>query len=190
MSATEPTVEESDVLTSLGRSWGILLFIGIVTLLLGLALTFWTDKSINVFAIFFGIYLLLSGIFQVVQSFSSATHHRALLAISGILSIILAAFMFKAVHNDLSAEILALFIGIAWLFRGIVELIVGLQSKGVDGRGWLITGGILLILGAVVIWAWPSAAVSLIFTITGIVLIIVGISEIVGSFQIKKLAGA
>ena len=64
------------------------------------------------------------------------------------------------------------------------------DSKGVDGRGWLITGGILLILGAVVIWAWPSAAVSLIFTITGIVLIIVGISEIVGSFQIKKLAGA
>lgn len=190
MSATEPTVEESDVLTSLGRSWGILLFIGIVTLLLGLALTFWTDKSINVFAIFFGIYLLLSGIFQVVQSFSSATHHRALLAISGILSIILSAFMFKAVHNDLSAEILALFIGIAWLFRGIVELIVGLQSKGVDGRGWLLTGGILLILGAVVIWAWPSAAVSLIFTITGIVLIIVGISEIVGSFQIKKLAAA
>ncbi len=41
-----------------------------------------------------------------------------------------------------------------------------------------------------VIWAWPSAAVSLIFTITGIVLIIVGISEIVGSFQIKKLAAA
>lgn len=190
MSTTEPTVEESDVLSSLGRSWGILLFIGIVTLLLGLALTFWTDKSINVFAIFFGLYLLLSGIFQVVQSFSSANHHRALLAISGILSIILAVYMFKAVRADMSAEILALFIGIAWLFRGIVELIVGLQSKGVDGRGWLITGGILLILGAVVIWAWPSAAVSLIFTLTGIVLMIVGISEIVGSFQIKKLAVA
>ena len=189
MSATDPTVEERDALASLGRSWGILLFIGIVTVLLGAFLVFWTDKSINIFAIFFGLYLLVSGIFQLVQSFSQA-QHRALLAISGILSIILSVYMFKAVHNDLSAEILALFIGIAWLFRGIVELIVGLQSKGVDGRGWLLTGGVLLILGAVVIWAWPSAAISLIFTVTGIVLIIVGISEIVGSFQVKKLAAA
>ena len=98
--------------------------------------------------------------------------------------------MFKAVHNDLSAEILALFIGIAWLFRGIVELIVGLQSKGVDGRGWLISGGVLLILGAIAVWAWPNAAVSLIFNISGIVLIVVGISEIIGSFQLKKLAAA
>ena len=63
-----------------------------------------------------------------------------------------------------------------------------LQSKGKDGRGWLITGGVLLLIGAVVIFVWPNAAVSLIVTIAGIVLIIVGISEIVGAFQVKKLA--
>ena len=187
MSATEPTTADRDAMAELGRNWGVLLFIGVITLVLGGFLLFWTDKSISAFAILFGIYLLISGIFQLVQSFAQQAH-RALLAISGILSVILSVYMFKAVHNDLSAEILALFIGIAWLFRGLVELIVGLQSKGVDGRGWLITGGILLILGAIVVWVWPSAAVSLIFNLTGIVLIIVGISEIVGSFQIKKLA--
>jgi uncharacterized membrane protein HdeD (DUF308 family) len=37
---------------------------------------------------------------------------------------------------------------------------------------------------------WPNAAISLIFNISGIVLIIVGISEIVGSFQLRKLAAA
>ena len=126
-------------------------------MLLGLALTFWTDKSINVFAIF-GIYLaaqrhLPGGAVVLVGHAPPAP-----LAISGIPSIIPAAFMFKAVHNDLPAEILALFIGIAWLFRGIVEPYhVGLQSKGVDGSGWLITGGILLILGAVVIWRISAA---------------------------------
>ena len=189
MSATEPTTADSDAIAELGRSWGVLLFIGIITLLLGAFLLFWTDKSISAFAILFGIYLLISGVFQLVQSFAQA-QHRALLAISGILSIILAVYMFKAVHNDLSAEILALFIGIAWLFRGVVELIVGLQSKGVDGRGWLISGGVLLILGAIAVWVWPNAAISLIFNISGIVLIVVGISEIVGSFQLRKLAAA
>jgi uncharacterized membrane protein HdeD (DUF308 family) len=189
MSATEATSADRDALAELGRSWGVLLFIGIITLLLGGFLLFWTDKSISAFALLFGIYLLISGIFQIVQSFAQH-QHRALLAISGILSVILSVYMFKAVHNDLSAEILALFIGIAWLFRGIVELIVGLQSKGEEGRGWLLTGGILLILGAIAVWVWPHAAVSLIFNISGIVLIIVGISEIIGSFQLRKLISA
>jgi uncharacterized membrane protein HdeD (DUF308 family) len=186
MSATDQSVEERDVLRSLGGSWGILLFIGVVTTLIGLFLAFYTDKSIAILALFFGIYLLFAGIFQIVQSFSQ-DQHRALLAISGILSVILAIYLFKAVKADYSAEILALFIGISWLFRGIVELIVGLQSKGEDGRGWLIMGGVLLLIGAVVIFVWPNAAVSLIVTISGIVLIVVGISEIVGAFQIKKL---
>jgi uncharacterized membrane protein HdeD (DUF308 family) len=187
MSATDQSVEERDVLASLGRSWGILLFIGVVTTLIGLFLAFYTDKSIAILALFFGMYLLFAGIFQIVQSFSQ-DQHRALLAISGILSVILAIYLFKAVKADYSAEILALFIGISWLFRGIVELIVGLQSKGADGRGWLIMGGVLLLIGAVVIFVWPNAAVSLIVTIAGIVLIVVGISEIVGAFQIKKMA--
>jgi uncharacterized membrane protein HdeD (DUF308 family) len=186
MSTTE-TIDERDALAAIGRNWGVLLAVGIITLLVGLFCIFWTAKSVTALAVLFGLYLLVSGIFQVAQSFSRA-EHRALLAISGILSIVLAVFMFKAVNNDNEAALLALFIGIAWLFRGIIELIVGLQSKGVDGRGWLITGGILLIIGALVIFTWPNAAVSLLFTLAGIFLAIVGLSEIWGAFQVKKLA--
>ena len=98
--------------------------------------------------------------------------------------------MFKAISHDKEAELLALFIGLAWLFRGIAELIVGLQSKGVDGRGWLITGGLLMIVGAIVIFSWPSLAIGTIVWITGIMLMVLGISEIVGAFQVKKLADA
>jgi len=189
MSTTEMSPGERDSLAQVGRSWWVLLFVGVVTVLLGLFTLFWTDKAINVIAVLFGIYLLVSGIFQVAQSFSPGAH-RALLAISGILSIILAVYMFKAVSHDNEAELLALFIGLAWLFRGIAELVVGLQSKGVDGRGWLITGGLLMIVGAIVIFSWPSLAIGTIIVITGIMLIVLGFSEIVGAFQIKKLAAA
>ena len=189
MSTTEVTPDERDALAAVGRSWWLLLAVGVLTLLLGLACIIWTTKTITVLAVLFGIYLLVSGIFQLAQSFSKAAH-RALLAISGILSIILAVYMFKAVSHDNEAELLALFIGLAWLFRGIAELVVGLQSKGVDGRGWLITGGLLMIVGAIVIFSWPSLAIGTIIVITGIMLIVLGFSEIVGAFQIKKLAAA
>ncbi|MBI1379108.1 MAG: HdeD family acid-resistance protein [Frankiales bacterium] len=180
--------EEREALASIGRSWWLLLAVGVLTLLLGIACLVWTDKTVTVLAILFGLYLLVSGIFQVAQSFSH-TVNRGLLAVTGILGIILAVFMFKALHNDNEAELLALFIGLAWLFRGITELVVGLQARGVDGRAWLITGGILLIVGAIVVFVWPSLAVSTLVVLSGIVLIVVGISEIWGAFQVKRLAG-
>jgi uncharacterized membrane protein HdeD (DUF308 family) len=96
--------------------------------------------------------------------------------------------MFKAISHDNEATLLALFIGLAWLFRGIVELVVGLQAKGVEGRGWLITGGLLLIVGAIVIFVYPDLAIGTIVWIAGIMLAVLGISEIVGAFQVKKLA--
>jgi uncharacterized membrane protein HdeD (DUF308 family) len=185
MSATTETYEGDDVIAAVGRHWGLLLFVGILTLLLGLAMIFFTKESLVTLAVFFAIYLLVSGIFQIVQSFSQS-NHRALLAISGILSIVLAIFAFKSFLN--SVTLLAIFIGIAWLFRGITELIVGLQSKGMEGRGWMITGGILGILGAIVIFVWP-ASIGVLVWIAGVVLVILGISEIVGAFQVKKAAG-
>ena len=186
MSATQVSPDERDALAEVGRSWWILLFVGVITVLLGLFALFSTDKAINVMAILFGIYLLVSGIFSLVASFGQA-EHRAMLAFSGILSIILAVSLFKAVHNDYSAELLALFVGIAWLFRGIIELVVGLQAKGNPARSWMISGGIVLILGAIVVFVWPSLAIAVLFTIAGILLLILGLSEIVGAFQVKKL---
>jgi uncharacterized membrane protein HdeD (DUF308 family) len=186
--STTDTVDEREALASIGRSWWLLLAVGVLTLLLGLACLIWTDKTVTLLAVLFGFYLLVSGIFQVAQSFSHTTN-RALLAISGILGIILAVYMFKAISHDREAELLALFIGLAWLFRGITELIIGLQAKGVDGRGWLITGGLLLILGAIVVFVYPNLAVGTLVVVTGIMLIVLGISEIVGALQVKKLAG-
>lgn len=188
MSTNATTAGEREALAEVGRSWWILLFVGIVTVLLGLFTLFWTDKAINVIAVLFGLYLLVSGIFQVVAAFGES-EHKALLVISGLLSVILAVYLFKAVRADYSAELLALFIGIAWLFRGVVELVVGLQSSKSEGRTWMIWGGVLLILGAIVIFVWPSLAVTTIFVIAGIMLLVLGISEIVGAFQVKKIAG-
>ena len=184
MSTTEEFVDEGDVLAALGRAWGLVLFLGIMTLLLGVAFVAWPHATLAVVAYLFGFYLLVSGIFNIVRAFS-AEHDRALLIITGALSIILAIWCFKSLAN--SAQLLALFIGFAWMFRGLIELTVGFKAKGVDGRGWLITGGILMIIGALVIFFYPQESLSTIIWITGIMLIILGISEIVGAFQMKGL---
>ncbi len=189
MSTTSDSLAERDTLAALGRSWWLLLAAGALTVILGLACVVWTDKTVTLLAVLFGLYLLVSGILTLAQSFSNAAN-RGLLAISGILSIILAVYCFKAIHNDNQAELLALFIGLAWLLRGIIQFLVALQSKGADGRGWLMISALLLIVGAIVVFVYPSLALGALVSISGIVLIIVGLSEIATSFQVKKLAGA
>ena len=112
MSTTSDSLAERDTLAALGRSWWLLLAAGALTVILGLACVVWTDKTVTLLAVLFGLYLLVSGILTLAQSFSNAAN-RGLLAISGILSIILAVYCFKAIHNDNQAELLALFIGLA-----------------------------------------------------------------------------
>ena len=59
-----------------------------------------------------------------------------------------------------------------------------------DGRGWLISGGILMIIGALVIFFYPLGSLTTLIWISGIMLILLGISEIVGAFQMKGLTKA
>ncbi len=187
MSSTYDMMTEESGLERLGKNWGLVLTVGILTFLLGLLMVIFTKQSVYVLAVFFGIYLFVSGIFQLVQSFAQKDH-RALLAISGILSIILGVFAFKSLQN--SFELLVIFIGVAWLFRGITELVVGLQAKGMDGRGWMITGGILGIIGSIVIFVWPAASIGIVVWVAGLFFMVLGISEIVGAFSLKKVADA
>ncbi len=184
MSTTEEFVDESDVLSALGRNWGLVLFLGVMTLLLGIACVAWPHATLAVIGSLFGAYLLVSGIFNIIRAFSS-NNDRALLIITGILSIVLAIYCFKSLAN--STQLLALFIGFAWLFRGIIELVVGIKAKGIEGRGWLISGGILMIIGALVLFFYPLGSLSTLVWISGIMLILLGISEIVGAFQMKNL---
>ena len=179
------TVEPGQTMAGVAKHWGWLLVLGLATVVLGILFVVNTGGSLTFVLALFGWYLLISGVFQLVQAFR-VRQHTALFAISGVLSIILGVWALKNLVD--SAVILAIFIGFAWLFRGIVELVVGIQSKGEDGRGWLITGGILMILGAIVIFVWPAATLLVIVWVSGIMLIVLGITEIIGAFQMRKLA--
>ena len=64
------------------------------------------------------------------------------MAISGVLSIALAFIAFQGIAQ--AVALLVIIVGIGWLVRGIIELIAGIQAKGVPGRGFVITGGVIV----------------------------------------------
>ena len=150
----------------------------------------WPGQTIVVVAVLFGIYLIVSGIVQLVQGFNrdNSTGERVLAIIVGIVSIVLGILCFRGgIANGV--YILSLFIGFSFLFRGIWQLVGGLQGKGMQGRGLLIFSGVLGIIAGIIVLTVPLDSLVVLVWITGIWLILMGIIEIVYSFKIKSATG-
>jgi len=191
MSSSETiTVEGSqdNLMSAIGRNWWVLLLAGIVSVIVGVIALAWPGKTVLVVAIVFAIWLIVSGIFSLVRGFAHGLTGgmRALFIITGILSLVLGIFAIRGEFQEL--YILALFIGIGFLFRGFASLFLGFENK--EGRGANIFFGILMLIGGVVILVWPGISLITLTWVVGIWLIIIGIYEIIAAFSVKRLAAA
>ena len=185
--AAAQKAEMSSALGEIGNKWWLLLILGIISLIAGLLIVFNPGAALLTIAIFFGAWLLVSGIFTLIRGFADDldTGARILAIISGALSIVLGIMCFKNIAN--SVLILTLFVAIGLILRGLFELIVGLTSKGAEGRGWMITLGIITLLAGIAVLVWPGIGLATLVYIIGFALILMGIFEIIGSFKFKHL---
>ena len=182
----DPLDLDESGLAAIGKHWGLVLSLGIVSVLIGIMALVWPGATILVVAILLAAYLIVSGIFQVVRGFSHGLSGgmRALLFISGALSLILGLIAISGVWR--SVEILAIFIGIAFLFRGFGLLFESAEGGG--SRGWSIFGGIVMLIGGFVVLVWPGISLVTLAWVAGIWLIIGGIFEIIAAFKLRSLA--
>lgn len=178
-----------DVMVGIGKHWGWLLTFGLLSVLLGIVVLVWPGKTIVVVATFLGAYLLVSGIFQIVNAFAAdmlTGGFRWLIGISGFLSVLLGLFSFRSIAHSLA--ILVLLIGFGWLVRGFSQLIDAIADKATPMRGWQIFSGILGIIAGLVVLMYPSPSLVALAAVSGIWLIVLGVAEVFGSFQVRSLA--
>ena len=189
MSTADPDVVivEED-LVQIGKHWGLVLALGIVSLVVGIIALIWPGATIVVLAILLGAYLLVSGIFQIVRGFSKGLTGgmRALMFIFGAISVILGLFAISGLWR--AVDLLAIFIGIAFLFQGFGMLFESAEVK--SGRGWNIFGGILMLIGGFVVLVWPGISLVTLAWVAGIWLIVGGIFEIIAAFRLRSIAKA
>jgi len=181
-----PSDLDESGLAAIGKHWGVLLFLGLTSLIVGILALAWPGKTIVVIAVLLAAWLIVSGVFQIFRGFSHGLSGgmRALLFISGVLSLILGIIAISGIWQ--AVEILAIFIGIAFLFRGFGLLFGAAEESG--GRGWSIFAGILMIIGGFVVLVWPAISLVTLAWVTGIWLIVGGLFEIFGAFRLRKLA--
>jgi len=179
-------------MAAIGRNWWLLIIMGIVSVIVGIFCVVQPVDTFQTLSWLFAIYLVISGIFELVRGFSSGVSGgmRALLFITGALSLILGAVAFRSFWtNDgfLAEYVLAIFIGVSFLFRGFTVLFIGIDGKGQPGRGWNIFAGIVIIIGGMIILSTPASVIALTWVV-GIWLIVLGIFEVISAFMVKKAA--
>jgi len=146
----------------------------------------WPGASLFAAGVLFGLYLLVSGMLQLVTAFGThaATSLRVMAFISGALSILLGLFCFRGAMQ--SILLLALWIGIGWLFRGITQTLAAASDPTVPARGWQIFLGIVSFLAGVVLIVSPFKSVAVLTLVGGCWLLAVGISEIVMALRLRS----
>ncbi|GGN66643.1 HdeD family acid-resistance protein [Nocardia rhizosphaerihabitans] len=183
---TSNTVLESPMAALAKKTWQTILVTGLLAVVLGIIVLVWPGPSLLVAGILFGIYMVVSGIFQLVAAFTHlpSTSFRVLSFISGVLSLIIGVFCFR---DDLtSIVLLGLFIGISWLFRGIAILFAAASEKGVPGRGWQIFYGVISAIAGVILIVWPISSLTTLTLVVGIFLIVIGVMEMITAFGVRK----
>ncbi|MER6070528.1 HdeD family acid-resistance protein [Streptomyces sp. NPDC001817] len=187
----EPEPPFEGPLHALSRAaWQVVLVTGIASLILGILVLVWPGASLLAAGVLFGIYLVTSGIFQLVAAFGThrATSLRVLAFISGALSIMLGLFCFRGPMQ--SILLLALWIGIGWLMRGITQTLAALHDPRMPARGWQIFLGVVTFIAGIVLIDSPFRSVAVLTLVAGIWLVAVGIGEIVTAFGIRGRAKA
>jgi uncharacterized membrane protein HdeD (DUF308 family) len=176
--------------------WKSTLVSGILALILGVLILVWPGDSIVAAAILFGVYLLVTGAAQVVFAFSLhiSAGGRVLLFISGAASLVLAVLCFRHFGEGYAILLLAIWIGVGFIFRGVATTISAISDPALPGRGWEIFVGLISLLAGIVMLASPFESIAVLTMVVGIWLVVIGVFEIASSFGIrsasKKLSNA
>ena len=172
----------------LREMWVPQLLMGIVALVLGVLLLVWPGVSILAASVLLGVYLVASGIAQVILAFGLELSggYRVLWFITGALSLILGVLAFRHFGQGSAVLLLAIWIGVGFIFQGVAATAIAISNKELPGRGWSIFFGVTSVIAGLVVMVWPFDSIVMLALFTGIMLVVIGIAQVVSSIGTRK----
>ena len=172
------------------KNSGLLIFLGVVTVILGviaIAAPFLTGITVTVFV---GFLVLASGIAQIVHALKSKQWGTGIWGtIIGLLGCF--AGLILILRPIVGLATLALLLAFYFLVDGISEIIAAFKIKPDQGWGWVLFNGIIALLLGVMIWRqWPVSGAWAIGVLFGIHMLMSGWTMVVLGAGARRIAGA
>lgn len=179
---------QAELKESVGKSWRWLMAMGIIMLVLGLVGLGYQFVLTQATVIFFGFLILIGGVLQLVDAFRYAGWRSRLSQILIALLYLLAGGIM--VYDPVAASIsLTMFIAVILIFVGLFRTFMGFQMKGVQGWYWPLISGILaIILGIMILTAWPVSGLWVIGMFVAIEMVFNGWTMITVALAGRQLA--
>ena len=172
-----------DEVQEFARLWWLLLLGAAVSLVIGILLLVWPDRTLEVLAILLGIELLLVGAIQVGLAFGEPAGSRTGALLRGAFAGIAGLIVIR--HPGGSLTVIALAIGIYLVLAGVMKAVSAFETH--VGRGWLLAGALLDLAIGVLIVAWPQFGVTSLAVLAGIALVLRGVLEGASAFALRSI---
>ncbi len=169
----------------LAQNWWAIGIRGVLGILFGLIALFLPGATMLSLVLVFSAYAFVDGVVGIVSAVRAARQHErwGFLVLEGLVNIGVAAV---AVLWPGITVVAFVFLVAFWaIFTGILELAAAARLQFIDGRGWLIFGGIVSVLyGALLIVAPMIGAVVLTWWL-GAYALIFGVALVVLAFRLR-----
>lgn len=94
-------------------------------------------------------------------------------------------------HPVLGVASLTLLLAALFLVEGILDIVLFVRMRSLRGSSWVLVDGLVtLLLGLLIYMQWPSSSAWAIGTLVGISMIISGVTRVMLSLAVRKIAGA
>jgi uncharacterized membrane protein HdeD (DUF308 family) len=173
-------------------------------------------RQASTLSILWGVLLIVFGMFAVGSPFIAAVAVSIavawLIILAGVVHLMLALHAHRAgrlvwkllvglayvsfgvyliLHPVLGVASLTLMLAVLFLIEGILDVILFFQMRSMRGAFWALVDGIVtVLLGLMIYLQWPSSAVWAVGVLVGVSMIISGLSRVMLSLSVRKVAPA
>ncbi len=177
-------------LQTISQFWWLALLRGIILIVLGGYALLTPGMTALAFTQVIGFWIMLEGVLAIIAAIMGKTPSRLWTALRGILMVLAGIFVFahSAIVAGVTTTTVMVVIATLAILSGILEIVAAIQDrKEIEGEGWLMLFGALMILYGVLLLMAPFYFGMLMIRILGMFAIINGISLIALSFRLRRL---
>jgi uncharacterized membrane protein HdeD (DUF308 family) len=168
--------------------WTTAILSGLLAVVLGVVILAWPQPSVVAAAALFGVYLVVSGIALMVLAFSlpASGGSRFLNFISGAASVALGILAFRHFGEGYAVLLLAIWIAIGFIIRGVFVTASAITIPQFPGRGWAIFFGLITTIAGFVMLAYPFDSIETLALVVGAWLTILGATEVISGLGMRS----
>ena len=170
----------------LRRVWPLRVAIGVVTVVIGVLVLAWPVRTLLVVAVLLGVELVVLGLVRVAAAVAvpMSRNLRLFALVMGVLTVLAGVFCF--LRPSASLFVLAIFFAAGFVADGVADL-ARVKTAGPTGRARLavVLSGVVSIVAGLVVALFPGASLVLLAQVSGAVLVVVGIIQVVAALAAR-----